>query len=82
MPGQYYCTVQVNSKDETVVRFDPCRCVRPRYGFGHIPQFHSIVATMSTVLCNQVQECDEVYSGSISVLSKLIERFSSETKLL
>ena len=75
MPGQYHCTVQVNGKDKTVIRFDPCRCIPIRDHFSHLmtmelamAQFYSTVGTISTVLCNQVQECDEVYSGSVQII--------------
>ena len=81
MKGIYACVIEVGDEEEIVVGFDPDKTKAGR-NVGHFSRFLRLDEIRPGILCNQVMECEEIYSSirHIIIFTNIV--FSSTTYLL
>ena len=81
MKGIYACVIEVGGEEEIVVGFDPDRTKAGR-NVGHFSRFLRLDEIRPGILCNQVMECETIYSSMRHAIIFTIFVLSSTTYLL
>ena len=67
MKGIYGCVIEVGDEEEIIVGFDPDRTKAGR-DVGYSGRFLRLDQIRPGILCNQVMECEEIYSSMLHTI--------------